>query len=300
MSVCVLGSINLDIVCTVAELPAPGETVSALGIDRFPGGKGANQAVASARWGAPTALIGAVGRDEAAQGLLTHLTDAGVDTAAIAQLADQPTGRAHICVSTAGENMIVVIGGANRAVCAADIAALDLRRHRIFLSQLETPLAAIEALFASDAARAGAKILNAAPALVEGRSLFSLADILIANETELSRYAGDAVAPVSPADIAAAARRLISRPGQRVVVTLGAAGAAAVDGENITIVEGRPARVIDTTGAGDCFCGVLAAALSEGADLPAAMSLANTAASLSTEKAGAAAPATLRAEVEAL
>jgi ribokinase len=300
MSVCVLGSINLDFVCTVAELPAPGETVMALGIERFPGGKGANQAVASARWGARTALVGAVGQDEAAEVLLDHLAGAGVDVSAIARLADAPTGQAHICVSAAGENMIVVVGGANRAVTAADIAALDLTRHAVFLAQLETPLAAIEALFASDAGRARMRILNAAPALDEGQSLFPLADILVVNQTELARYAGAAQAAVSPSDAAAAARRLISRPDQKVVVTLGADGAAAVDASDIRLVQGRPARVVDTTGAGDCFCGILAAALAEGADLTQAMALANAGASLSTERAGAAVAPTLRAEVEAL
>jgi ribokinase len=300
MSVCVLGSINLDIVCTVAELPAPGETVMALGIERFPGGKGANQAVASARWRARTALVGAVGQDEAAEVLLDHLAGAGVDISAIARLADAPTGHAHICVSAAGENMIVVVGGANRAVAAADIAALDLGRHRVFLAQLETPLAAIEALFASDAGRSGTKILNAAPALDEGKSLFPLADILVVNQAELARYAGAAQSAMSSGDAAIAARRLISRPNQKVVVTLGADGAAAVDANDVRLVQGRPARVVDTTGAGDCFCGILAAALAEGADLAQAMALANAGASLSTERAGAVVAATLRAEVEAL
>jgi ribokinase len=300
MSVCVLGSINLDIVCTVAELPAPGETVMALGIERFPGGKGANQAVASARWGARTALVGAVGQDEAAEVLLDHLAGAGVDISAIARLADAPTGQAHICVSAAGENTIVVVGGANRAVAAADIAALDLTRHAVFLAQLETPLAAIEAVFASDAGRAGMRILNAAPALDEGQSLFPMANVLVVNQTELARYAGAAQAAVSPRDAAIAARRLISRPNQKVVVTLGADGAAAVDANDVRLVPGRPARVVDTTGAGDCFCGILAAALAEGADLTQAMALANAGASLSTERAGAAVAATLRAEVEAL
>ncbi len=294
MSVCVLGSINRDIVCQVAELPAPGETVAALGLQQFAGGKGANQAVASARWGAPTRLLGAVGHDEAGDALLTHLAEAGVDIAAVARLADQPTGQAYIFVSAAGENMIVVVGGANRAVAAADIEALGLVGHRIFLAQLETPVAAIAALFSTAAARAGARILNAAPALPEGAALFALTDILVVNETELARYAGQ------DPDTVRAARRLITRPDQSVIVTLGAAGALAVSAEAPIEVSGRPAKVVDTTGAGDCFCGILAAALSEGADLARAMALANAAASLSTERPGAAVAATLRTDVEAL
>ncbi len=294
MSVCVLGSINLDIVCQVSELPAPGETIAALGLARFAGGKGANQAAASARWGAATRLVGAVGRDEAGDELLEGLAEAGIDIAAIARLADPPTGQAYIFVSAAGENMIVVVGGANRAVAAADIAALDLAGHKVFLAQLETPIAAIAALFSTAEARAGVRILNAAPAAPEGASLFRLTDILVVNETELARYAG------LDRDITGAARRLISRPDQSVIVTLGAAGALAVSAEALIEVLGRPAKVVDTTGAGDCFCGVLAAVLADGADLAAAMALANAAASLSTERPGAAVAATLRADVAAL
>ena len=299
MSVCVLGSINLDIVCRVAELPAPGETVAALDLERLPGGKGANQAAACALWGAATALIGAVGRDEAAEGLLAHLRQAGVDIRRIARIADQPTGQAHICVSGAGENMIVVFGGANRAVTAGNINRQNLDRYSVFLSQLETPLPAIEALFTSHAGRRGLTILNAAPALAEGRALFPLADIIVVNQTELARYAGLGDPPRGP-EVARAARGLISRPGQTVVVTLGAGGAAAVDADTAVLVDGRPACVVDTTGAGDCFCGVLAAALCEGTPLHEALGRANAAASLSTETPGAAVSMTLRADVEAL
>src|SRR5579859_1807241 len=163
MGVCVLGSINLDIVCRVARLPAPGETLLAESLERFAGGKGANQAVAAAAWGAPTALIGAVGRDEAGERLLAHLEERGVDVSAVSRLADAPTGQAHICVSPSGENTIVVVGGANRSVTAAHVRAADTGGHGVFLSQLETPLEAIGALFAGAAAR-GVTLLNAAPA----------------------------------------------------------------------------------------------------------------------------------------
>src|SRR5579859_2161631 len=109
MGVCVLGSINLDNVCRVARLPTPGETLVADSFERFAGGKGANQAVAAAAWGAATALIGAVGRDEAGDRLISHLEGRGVDVSAVARLAEAPTGQAQICVSPVGENMIVVI-----------------------------------------------------------------------------------------------------------------------------------------------------------------------------------------------
>ena len=193
-----------------------------------------------------------MGEDEAGEELLARLAEGGVDVARVRRLAGTPTGQAYIFVSAAGENMIVVVGGANQRVGAADIAALDLSGRRVFLAQLETPVDAIEALFTSAAARGGMRILNAAPALAEGASLFPLADILVVNETELARYAG-------AGDVELAARRLISRAGQTVIVTLGADGAMAVDATERPYRAGRPARVVDTTGAGDCFCGVLAA-----------------------------------------
>ena len=179
--VCVLGSINLDIVCTVAELPAPGETVQALDLQRLPGGKGANQAVASACWGAATSLVGAVGLDEAADMLLAGLLDADVDISRVRRVADTPTGQAQICVSTAGENTIVVIGGANLAVAPTDIDPEVLEGCRVLLTQLETPLPAIEALFSASALGGAMRILNAAPAMAAGRNLFPLADVIVVN-----------------------------------------------------------------------------------------------------------------------
>ena len=280
MSVCVLGSINLDIVCAVAQLPAPGETVVAHGVARHFGGKGLNQAVAAARWGAATSMIGAVGDDEAGRELLAGLAAEGVDTRGVAVLRDEPTGHAYIHVSAAAENMIVVAGGANRVVGPT---AVDPRVPiGVFLAQLETPIDAIAAVARS--AHGAIKLLNAAPAVAGGEVLFPEFDILIVNETELARYAG---AATNLDDVAALARRLISRPGQRVVVTLGAAGAMGITAETEVFVAGRRARAVDTTGAGDCFCGVLAAELDHGADLAEAMTLANAAAALSTQTHGA-------------
>jgi ribokinase len=284
MGVVVLGSLNLDVVCSVGILPAPGETVAGLGVARFPGGKGLNQAVAAARWGAPAAMIGQVGDDEAGRDLLTTLVEAGVDTSGISVSTRAPTGHGYIFVSAAGENMIVVAGGAN-LVLEPSAPRLD---GGVLLAQLETPIAVTRALFGAAREAGCLVLLNAAPALEAGTILFPLADIVIVNETELARYAGARVAPTQADDVARMARQLLSQPAQRVVVTLGAEGALAVDAEAITAVPGRPAKVVDTTGAGDCFCGVLAAGLSEGADLALAMAQANAAAALSTEIHGAA------------
>jgi ribokinase len=295
MSVCVIGSLNLDIVCRVAELPLPGETVAGLGVERLPGGKGGNQAVAAALCGAVTNLIGAVGRDEAGAVMLAAMRGAGVVTDHVVELTDHPTGQAFIWVSAAGENSIVVAGGANLALAPTDVDTSA--GCTVFLAQLETPVDAIAALFTSPSAQSGTRILNAAPAVEDGRRLFALTDILIVNETELARYTADT--PVHLDDITTAARQLISRAGQTVIVTLGKAGAMAVDNKGLVIVEGRTAAVVDTTGAGDCFCGVLAARLAAGEPLETAMAWANTAAALSTERLGATPSMPTRVEIVA-
>jgi ribokinase len=298
MSVGVLGSINLDNVCRVARIPLAGETVVGRSLERFAGGKGANQAVAAAAWGGSSRLIGAVGRDEAGDFLVERLSAAGVDTAAVVALAGASSGQAQICVADNGENMIVVIGGANLALAPEHVAAADLADATVFLAQLETPTTAARTLFERAAAQGGRTILNAAPALEAGRALFPLADILVVNQGELALYAGAEAAPASAQASIPLARRLIGPPGQTVIVTLGAAGALAVTAEDQIEVAGQAARVVDTTGAGDCFCGVLAAALAEGLGLAEAMRWANAAAAISTEQAGAFAPANLRAVTE--
>jgi ribokinase len=186
MAVCVLGSINLDTVYRVARIPVVGETIMAEGQSRFAGGKGANQAVAASAWGAPTMLIGALGQDEPGDFLLAHLAGAAVETRGVARLAEAPSGQAFICVSHGGENIIVVLGGANRAVTSAQVEGADITGRRVFLAQLETPPEAIEALFRRPEAVVGTRILNAAPAVTAGFGLLPLTDILVVNQGELA------------------------------------------------------------------------------------------------------------------
>ena len=296
--VCVLGSINQDVVAFVEKLPLPGETVLARRIAYFPGGKGANQAVAAARMGAGTLIIGATGADEAGSTMRAFLQENGVDTEMVGINSRQPTGQAFINVSAAGENAIVIVPGANAGLSSADIRLEKLAGCVIFLAQLESPVEAIKSLFSSDAARRGITILNAAPALPEGAGLFSLTDILILNESELAAYAG---LPEPPDDVEAAienAEKLIGWDGQAVIVTLGENGAVVVTGERGVLIPGRRANVVDTTGAGDCFCGTLAAALADGYTLNEAVRFAVTAASISVERHGAATSIPVRAEVE--
>jgi ribokinase len=299
MTVFVLGSINLDAVARVDDLPRPGETVAGTSLELFLGGKGANQAVAAARMGVPTRLMGAVGGDDSGVSLKAKLAGYGVQVADVMELEGVPTGQAHVWVANNAENMIVVTAGANAMVTAQQVAATAIEGQRVLLCQLETPPTAIEALFRLGAAKGALRILNAAPALPQGAALFPLTDILIVNQTELASYAKLLREPVRLEEVSAAARKLMSRPDQTIIVTLGSAGVAAVRRDEAFLVEGKKVKAIDTVGAGDCFCGSLAAALAGGMDLREAVELANGAAALSVQKAGAAPSMPSRREVEA-
>ena len=300
MSVCVLGSINLDIVASVEHLPCPGETISARSLEHFPGGKGANQAVASARICADTLMIGAAGADDPGEKMRAYLAESGIDISVVITKPDQPTGQAFINVSASGENAIVVVPGANAALGVDDISCVDLAPYQVFLAQLESPVKSIEALFKSKSAKRGTTILNAAPALAEGADLFSLVDILIVNETELATYGGLIESTDDQDAVINAAQKLLTGDGQTVVVTLGAKGVVVVDKNSSEHVESLSVEVLDTTGAGDCFCGVLSAALSEGQGLIDAIKLAVTAAGISVGRAGAATSMPQRNEIEAI
>ena len=298
--VCVLGSINQDVVAFVDKLPDPGETVVARRLAHFPGGKGANQAVAAARMGAATLMIGATGADEAGSTMRAFLQDNAVDTGMVRINPRQPTGQAFINVSANGENAIVIVPGANADLLSTDVRTEKLTGCAIFLAQLESPVEAIKSLFSSDAARRGTTILNAAPALPEGAGLFSLVDILILNESELAAYAKLPEPPDDVETVIESAEKLIGRDGQAVIVTLGEKGAVVVNREQGELIPGRRADVVDTTGAGDCFCGSLAAALADGYTLNESVRFAVTAASISVERSGAATSIPVRAEVEKL
>ncbi|ALL14157.1 ribokinase [Caulobacter henricii] len=299
MSVFVLGSINLDAVARVDDLPRPGETVAGLSLELFPGGKGANQAVAAARMGAPTRLMGAVGKEDSGPNLKATLAGYGVQVSDVFELKGTPTGQAHVWVGSGGENMIVVTSGANAAVTPQHVAATALEGQRVLLSQLESPAQAIEALFRAGAAKGALRILNAAPALPQGAALFPLTDILILNQTELATYAKLDAEPAKLEEVSRASRKLMSRPDQIVIVTLGAAGVACIRRDEAFLIEGRKVKAIDTTGAGDCFCGALASALAISMDLREAVELANAAAALSVQKSGAAPSMPSKREVEA-
>jgi ribokinase len=295
----VLGSINMDLVVTADRFPGPGETIAGTGFARYPGGKGANQAVAAARLGASVAFVGAVGDDPFGVVLTAGLAEAGIDTSRIRTLPGIPTGTAVITVAAA-ENTIVVVAGANGAIRPEDVADLPVSSGDSVMAQLEVPLPAIRAAFERARAAGARTVLNAAPALDAARDILPLVDLLVVNEHELALMAGMPVDAGDPDSLAAAAARLAQTGTGTVVVTLGAAGAVAFAGDHRVGAPGHRVAAVDTTGAGDCFVGALAAELARGTDLAQALRFANAAAAVSVGRPGAAPSMPTRPEVEAL
>lgn len=297
MDVVVLGSLNQDITLNVAVLPLPGETVLARSTSGGPGGKGLNQAVAAWRAGALTAMIGAVGQDQAGSELCAFLAEEGIDIRGIARTGDHPSGLASVMVDDRGENAIIVAPGANTAMTPDSVDRALPPSAKVALCQLEVPVAVVNRFLVLSQSIGGITILNAAPFVPAATSLFAVCDIVIVNETELAAYAGwKAAESLDAAQIESLARGLVTGAEQTIVVTLGGQGLVRVTQDEAHWHRAHPARVVDTTGAGDCLCGVLAAELAQGATLAAAIERAILAASLSVARRGAAQAMPRRAE----
>jgi ribokinase len=278
----VFGSINVDLVARVERLPGPGETVKGPDYQVFPGGKGANQALAARRAGAEVAMIGAVGEDGFRARGLELLTADGVDVADVATV-DAPTGIAMIAVDRRAENLIIVASGAN-GHARADAVSRRIGEGDTLVLQFEVPDAAVLDAARAASARGGRVVLNAAPAAPVAEELARLVDVLIVNEHEAGEVGRGAGLPEDPI---AFARAFAKRTGGAVVVTLGAEGAYAVDGEHEIRIAAPRVEVVDTTAAGDAFVGALAAALDRGASLEDAVVDGIAAGSLAVEVLGA-------------
>ena len=318
----VVGSMNLDHVARVAHLPAPGATVPATDYRTVAGGKGLNQAVSAARQGATTLMVSAVGSDRPGAELLEVLEAEGIDRSRVRIVPDAPTGVALIAVAAGGENTVVVAAGANGTVAPDQLDGFGWRRGDVLVCQLEIPLATVEV--AMRAAREGGArtLLNPAPATAPlAPSLLALVDVLVPNEGEARTLAGGGLpagglpaggsvagwsAAGGPAAGGSAAgrsaaggsaaggsatdagRALAARSGGVVIVTLGAQGSLWCTASAGPVRVPAPAvRAVDTTGAGDAYCGALAAALAGGADLRSAVRRASVAGSLATTRHGA-------------
>lgn len=277
----VVGSINLDLVASGAPLPGPGETVTGANFAQHPGGKGANQALAARRLGAQVHMVGCVGDDALADPAMALLRKDGVDVSAVMSEIGLSTGVALIAVSPEGENQIIVASGANDHVSASDVAGLPVCD--IVLSQLEVPVPAVEAAARFVQATAGRLAINLAPAKPVPQELLAAADLLIVNEIEAAFY-GEAL-----------------HAGEGMVaLTLGGDGAVLFErGEEIARAPAFSVDVIDTTGAGDTFCGALAVGLAEGKAPEASLRFASAAAALAVTKPGAQPSLPNRPEVDA-
>jgi ribokinase len=295
MAVVVLGSANLDLVYRLGSFPKPGETILAEGSERHRGGKGNNQAVAAARAGAVTTFIAAVGRDESAELIIAGLTEAGIRP--LLRRTDGPTGTAVIMVDGSGENAIMVDAGANADLRDLTRAELDaVAAGDLLLAQLEVPTDTVRAA-AEHAHHAGTLVvLNAAPMTPLPDGLTDAVDLLVVNQTEAEQLAGPDHRGLL--DLVPAA-----------IVTLGGEGAwLAVRGQEPRTVPGRVVPVVDTTGAGDSFCGALAAQLDRARarspinldQLESAARYATAAAALAVGRPGATASIPTAEEIDAL
>lgn len=276
--VVVLGSLNVDLVTDVERHPRPGETVLATGpVRRFAGGKGGNQAVAAAEAGARVAMVGAVGEDEDGARYLARLRSRGVDVAAVRVEPGAATGQAWITVGADSENAIVVIPGANADLTLEDLEPVsDLGPGDVLLVQLEVPMPVVAAAARRAHGRGARVVVNAAPYAALPHDVAALADPLVVNEHEALALADSDVVPGS------------------VLVTFGGEG-CSWDGERFDGVAVPLERVVDTTGAGDAFCGALAAALATGADRAEAIRAAAEAGATAVQRVGAQADPRLEA-----
>ena len=268
----VVGSVNLDVIATVDRHPRPGETVLATSLETTHGGKGANQAVAAARLFDRVAFIGAVGRDATGNELVSRLGSEGVDVESV-QVVAEPSGTAMVTVDGEGENTIVVASGANWHVRIDDRAHDLLARSDVVLSQLEVPMEVIGRVGRSTGGRF---VLNAAPPARMPTEVLDSVDVLIVNQHEAIALSGS---------LEPSALRTIGV--DTVVVTLGAEGAQVVTRGDVGYVPALPVTPVDTTGAGDAFCGAFAVALAEGRDVFASAAFGAVAGALATTRVGA-------------
>jgi len=264
----VVGSVNVDFVASVEELPKPGETVAAHALGTVSGGKGANQAVAARRLGGDVTLVAAIGSDSVSMDLKEELAADGVSIAYVETIPDSRSGTALITVDGRGENVISVFSGANGKLSLSQAAIELIESAEILLMQLEIPM---ETVLAAARAAKGTVVLNAAPATVLPDELFERIDVLIVNEHE----AVVALDSEGPARI------------PTVITTLGARGASVRTEFETVIVPAPQVDVVDTTGAGDTFCGAFCASVARGETTIDAVVLAARAGALATTGLGA-------------
>ncbi len=293
--VVVVGSANVDFTVAVDHLPAAGETVLGKDFYQSLGGKGANQAVAALRAGAEVTFLAKLGADAHGQQLELHLSFLGLPRDSLLRDPNHPTGVALIMVDQAGLNMIAVAPGSNQSLSVEEVKRSSslIAQARVLLAQLEVPLPAVLEALRIAKKQGVLTILNPAPAQPLSPDILKLVDVLTPNE-------GEAQALTGQADVAAAARTLVGQGVTSVVVTLGEQGALLVNTEGSRLFPPFQVNTVDTTAAGDAFCGALACALAEGRSMEDAIVFANAAGALTTTKRGAQDTLPIRSDIEQL
>jgi ribokinase len=279
------GSINTDLVVRVPRAPHAGETVTGVDFQIFGGGKGANQTIAAARSGADVAILGAIGNDEFGRQRLADLTAEQIDTSAVVRIDDAPSGVALITVEASGENRIAYVPGAINRITPENVLETVARlQPRTILTTLELPIDALRALFHVGHSAGASIILNATPGPRQFMDVIALADTLIVNETEARE-----ILDWSPeqSDWEAAAVRLTGLGPRNVVITLGASGALICGPDGVRLIPAMPVAVVDSTGAGDAFCGAFAARMHGGESFESAAEAGVIAGSLAVTREGA-------------
>lgn len=288
MKIVVVGSLNMDLVVRIPKIPSPGETLLGGVFKTFPGGKGANQAVAAARLGASVVMIGCIGDDAFGREMRETLVSEKIDTTHVLVHPQSTTGVALIQVDAAGQNSIAVASGANFELTAGDVekALQSIGQFDVLVMPLETPLETIYAAARIASLRGAKVLLNPAPAQVLQQDLLKFVDILLPNEYEAALMAGFSSLQ-SAADVRIAAEKLRSFGVKNLIVTMGSRG-AMLFGQDVELqLPACSVQAVDTTAAGDCFVGALAVGLCEGKSLTAAAEFAIAAAAISVTREGA-------------
>lgn len=286
-SITVIGSLNIDIVVRSARVPNAGETIAGTELHIIPGGKGANQAVAASKAGAPTRMIGSIGNDAFGQELTRSLSLAGVNSEGVSILQGVTTGTATILLEEAGENRIIIVPGANGQVTPQQIDALwsSVVESKMILLQMEIPLETIAYIIKKASANKIPVLLNTAPIYPLPEDLYPLIHTLVANETEAALLSGRSV--TDQATALAAAKSICAKGVNACIITLGAQGAILYNQTGSLFQPSFKVKVVDTTAAGDTFVGVYAACVLAGRTTAESMKFASAAAAIAVTRLGA-------------